>query len=492
MGTKSNLSEKAEANKLGRMLQLVIIIALTVSYISQGAKNNINTLGLIGILVSLWIPVIVSLLVYLKKPESGAIKHIIGIGYGIFYMLVCLISEQRLVFTYAFPMVLVVSIFCDYAFSVLVSSCCAAIAVVHAVVYTVQTGFEPQNVAAMIIEIAASLLVCAYSVISNRYIISLNARHLQASVEAEEQTEGVLGRVMEVSNVLVDEVSQVSEKMEQLSIASSETMEAMTEVQQGTSDSAESVQNQLLKTEEIQTQIEQVTAASQNIESSVSDSAAAINEGRENVNQLINYAESSETAGAEAAQQLTSLKDYTAQMGNIISLIKGVAEQTNLLSLNASIEAARAGEAGRGFAVVASEISNLAAQTQSATEDIHNLIGNVTAEMDNVANAITALVESNQIQTESARVTAGSFEKIAFSTETIRANSDDLTSIVVKLDAANKEIVENIQTVSAITEEVSAHSDTTCNKTEQTEAIVNEVKEVVAQMTENAEKLKQL
>lgn len=489
---KSNLSEKASVNLLARRLQLPIIIALTLSYITQGAKNSISIIGLILIMLSLWVPVVASFVAYKLNPDSGAIKHIIGIGYGCFYLIVCLISEQRLVFTYAFPMVLVVAIFCDLSFSILVSSCSFAIALVHAIVFTAQAGFTPQNIAAMEIEIAASLFVCLYCVWANKFIIGLNNKHLQAAVDAEKQTEEVLTNVMGVSNALADEVEQISRKMEMLSIASSETMEAMTEVQQGTADSAESVQQQLLKTEEIQNQISQVTSASQNIESSVSDSTKAISEGRSNVEQLISYAENSETAGNDAAKQLASLKDYTAQMGNIVELIQGVAGQTNLLSLNASIEAARAGEAGRGFAVVASEISNLATQTQSATEEIHGLIENVTAEMDNVAKAITALVESNRIQTESAHVTAGSFEKIAASTETIHTNSDDLAEIVGRLDAANKEIVENIQTVSAITEEVSAHSATTCSKTEETEAIVGEVQAFVEQMTVNADKLKKL
>lgn len=487
-----SLSDKARAHKLARILQTAIIIILTISYIIEGVKNSLTIPQLLLLFVALWVPVIIATIVYKKNPESPAIKHIIGIGYGVFYILICYISTNRLVYTYAFPMLIVVTVFCDFQFSILVSCLISLICTVHAIVYTMGVGFTDAERASMVIELASTYLVCTYSVLCNKFIFNINQRNLNTAKESANNTENMLGNVMELSNSLADDVKMVSEKMDLLSNASAETLVAMNEVQQGSTDSADSVQNQLLKTEEIQNRIAEVTTASNNIKESVLGSDRAIQEGRDNVSQLISYAENSETAGGEAVNQLTSLKDYAAKMGNIIELIQGVASQTNLLSLNASIEAARAGEAGRGFAVVASEISTLAAQTQSATEDIQSLIDNITSEMDNVAKAINALIESNKVQTSSARITASSFEKIADSTRTITQNSNGLAAIVNQLDAANKEIVENIQTISAITEEVSAHSTMTCEKTEQTETIVAEVRQLVESMTKNADQLKQL
>lgn len=487
----SNLSDKARANRLGRILQTAIIIILSISYIIEGAKNSIDTVGLILIFASLWIPVIAAYIIYKKDNESDIMKHVVGIGYGVFYILICCISTNRLVFIYAFPMLMVVVLFNDFKFSRLVSCLICVIGIVHAVMFTINVGFSDHERASMIIEIAATVLICAFSILCNKFTFDINQRNLEQTKDTADNTEKMLGNVMNLSTLLADDVKKVSEKMDLLSAASADTLVAMNEVQQGSTDSADSVQNQLLKTEEIQARIAEVTTASNNIKESVAGSDSAIKEGRDNVNQLISYAENSEVAGGEAVAQLSSLKDYAAQMVNIIELIQGVASQTNLLSLNASIEAARAGEAGRGFAVVASEISTLASQTQSATEDIQTLINNITSEMDLVADAINALIESNKIQTSSAKITASSFEKIAASTKTITSNSDGLAKIVGQLDAANKEIVENIQTISAITEEVSAHSTMTCEKTEQTESIVAEVRDLVTNMAKNADQLKQ-
>ena len=488
----SSFSTIHRANRLGIRLELFILIVLAICYISQGAKNSISTVGLVVILVTMWLPYICALVMYRRDPESGLVKHFIGIGYGLFYIAVCIFSDQQLVFTYSFPMLLAVAIYCDKKFSILVSICIMVIATIHAVAFTIRAGGVAVALAAMEIEIAATYFVCIYAIISNTFVIRIMDGHVKTAQETQEKTETMLESIMEVSNSLAAQVEGVSNKMSELAESSESTLDAMNEVTQGTGDTADSVQNQLVKTEEIQNQISRVAEASGSIGDSVEDSVAAIREGRQNVDNLMQQAQVSETAGSEAVKEVEALKEYTAKMEDIVSLIQSVASQTSLLSLNASIEAARAGDAGRGFAVVAGEISNLASQTESATENISELINNVTKKMDEVARAIASLVESNKIQNESAQVTAGSFARIAESTDVIEQNSRGLAAIVTTLDAANKEIIESIQTISAITEEVSAHSTTTCDKTEENMAIVDSVQDIVLKMTENAGRLKEI
>jgi methyl-accepting chemotaxis protein len=207
---------------------------------------------------------------------------------------------------------------------------------------------------------------------------------------------------------------------------------------------------------------------------------------------LIEQSGVSEKAGNDVLGEVEGLKASTEQMGTIVELIKSIASQTSLLSLNASIEAARAGDAGRGFSVVATEISNLANQTQTATGNITDLIEGLSEKMNVVVEAINSLVESNKVQNESANVTAGSFEKIIESIREIRTNSNNLTGVVETLVKDNNEIVESIQNISAITEEVSAHSTTTCEATEHNKAVVESVQTSIEKMLKLADELKAL
>ena len=200
----------------------------------------------------------------------------------------------------------------------------------------------------------------------------------------------------------------------------------------------------------------------------------------------------SETAGTKVIKEVDILENSTAQMQSIVALIESIASQTSLLALNASIEAARAGDAGRGFAVVATEISNLAGQTSKATSDISGLIGGISTEMKEVIGAINSLVESNKLQNEAAGITRDSFEKIVESIGQIKNDSDDLSGVVGNLRAANAEIVESIQTISAITEEVSAHSNATMDITKKNSYVVKDIQGIVNDMNTDAEELKEL
>ncbi|MBO7333681.1 MAG: hypothetical protein J6U67_02200 [Lachnospiraceae bacterium] len=490
MNNKS--SEKAYINGIACKLFTVVTVVLLLAYLVQFLQGSKALLVFILLAVTDIGPMIACWVMYKANPEAVLIRHVMGIGYGIFYAISCFTSYEQQVYVYAIPMMFVLMLFSDFKFSINISIGVATIAVIHAIFFAVKSGMQKEAVASMEIELALMILVSIFSIVVSNILVKLNKRKVDTINEAGKKTEGMLSSVMEISGNLIDEVSMISDKMTMLAASSQETLSSMQEIQSGTGDTAESVQTQLYKTEEIQTQINKVTEAANSIGEDVTVTVDACHEGRDTISKLIDQAKVSEEAGNSVMKEVDELKASTAQMQSIVELIKNVASQTSLLALNASIEAARAGEAGRGFAVVATEISNLAGQTQTATGNISDLIAGISKEMTEVVDAINSLVESNRVQNESANITKESFEKIVESIRNIRTNSGELSTIVGTLATANQEIVDSIQTISAITEEVSAHSNTTCEATEQNEQIVEEVQDIVEQMNNNAEELKKL
>lgn len=138
-----------------------------------------------------------------------------------------------------------------------------------------------------------------------------------------------------------------------------------------------------------QSEIDQVGAAIHQMSASVSEVArnasGAANSANDvsqqssktlaTVNETLDMMDNVTTAVLHAESVIQVLSEHSKQIGGVLDVIKGIAEQTNLLALNAAIEAARAGEQGRGFAVVADEVRTLAARTQQSTEEIQNMIG---------------------------------------------------------------------------------------------------------------------
>ncbi len=484
-------SNEATVNKTGMILFTSLICIIDLAYIIQFIKGEAGLGLFLPIELLATIPMVIGWIAYKLNPETTVIKHVMGIGYGLFYLVLCMISTNTiLVFVYALPTVILTAMFNDFKFSVTSGIGVSIIATIHAIKFASMKNWEGGAVADLEIEVLIMIVCSVFSIVVNRVITKINASRIRSINEAGEKTNEMLEEIMELSAVIFDDVAIVSEKMNLLATSSEETLSAMQEIQSGATDTAESVQTQLYKTEEIQTQIDQVTKAADNIGGNVKITVDACHEGRDNIAKLISQAQASEEAGNGVVKEVQELKDSTTQMQSIVDLIQNVASQTSLLALNASIEAARAGEAGRGFAVVATEISNLASQTQTATGNINDLINNIAKEMEDVVVAINSLVDGNRAQNESAHVTQGSFEKIVDSIREIRDNSDNLSGIVGKLVKANEEIVESIQTISAISEEVSAHSNNTCDASEQNEVIVSEVQGLVEKLNDTAEQLK--
>ena len=486
------MSDTQRANSICRKLFTIVTLILFAAYTLELYKHT-KTVGEYSILMLLDLgPMIAYHIIYKRDPESMLLRHIAGLGYGAFYLANCIISPDQLVFTFAFPMLVVVSVFLDKKFLASISAGVGVIGVVHAIVYTTKHGWNDATMASFEIEVAAILLLVIFNYVCIDFIIKINQDRMEAIMKSGEKTSKMLEEITDISGRMADEVTIVSDKMVQLSASSEQTLASMTEVQTGTLETANSIQTQMVKTEEIQNQILKVAEASEHIGTNAKDTVDAINEGRDNIEKLIKQAEISNEAGNGAVKEVEELKNSTAQMETIVQMIQKVASQTSMLALNASIEAARAGEAGRGFAVVASSISDLASQTKSATEEISNLISSLTKEMEDVASAIMSLVESNNVQNESAQLTAGSFEKIIENARLISTDSKDLSETVNNLESANKKIVDSIQTISAITEEVTAHSQTTCEATGQNQMIVADVQNLVSEMMTNADKLKAL
>ncbi len=177
-------------------------------------------------------------------------------------------------------------------------------------------------------------------------------------------------------------------------------------------------------------QAQSVTGAAQLASTNVQTVAASAEELTASIREINEQVAKSASIAGEAADEATrtegnvrALSDAALRIGDVVSLIRAIAEQTNLLALNATIEAARAGEAGRGFAVVASEVKQLASQTAKATDEIGEKIGEIQVATNETVAAIGRITSTISMIREVTASIAGAVEEQGAATGEIAENT---------------------------------------------------------------------
>ena len=267
------------------------------------------------------------------------------------------------------------------------------------------------------------------------YILNVHSQSLESYVG---DFEGILKAVRRIKYSLSSTLIHIREAADQVGLGASQLAESGQALAEGATDQAASVEELLATVNSIADQVER------NTENAMSTSQRATQIGKE--------ADTSSAYIREMMQAMQRISDASMQISNIIQTIEEIADQTNLLSLNASIEAARAGEAGRGFAVVAGEIGHLANQCTESVEDTRKLI----------EAALNEVESGNQIAGETAKalqkVIAG-MEEIVKSVEQVAENSNEQNNSMQQINETIEMISEVVQTNSAAAEQGSATSE---------------------------------
>ena len=251
-----------------------------------------------------------------------------------------------------------------------------------------------------------------------------------------------------------DGVTQIASAAEELSAVTEQT--------------SAGVNSQKVETDQVATAMHEMTATVQevarNAEEASQAAAAADGEAREGdkvVNEAIAQIERLASEVVRSTEAMSVLQQESDKIGSVMDVIKAVAEQTNLLALNAAIEAARAGEAGRGFAVVADEVRGLAQRTQKSTEEIEGLVAglqNGTQQVAAVMNNSRALTDSSVALTRKA---GDSLENITRTVSNIQSMNQQIAAAAEQQSAVAEEISRSIINVRDVSEQTAAASDET-------------------------------
>jgi len=233
---------------------------------------------------------------------------------------------------------------------------------------------------------------------------------------------------------------------------------------------AHDVNEQQLKTDQIATAINEMSATVQEVAHNAESASASANQaygaaqnGNDVVRDTVNAIRTLADEVIGASDIITKLETDSNDIGRVLDVIRGIAEQTNLLALNAAIEAARAGEQGRGFAVVADEVRSLAQRTQESTQEIQSMIETLQSGAQNAGNAMQSGRAAAEACTEKAAVAGQSLEDIIKAVEDITSLNTQIASAAEEQSAVAEDINKNVTSISEIASQSASNSQNTAS-----------------------------
>lgn len=273
---------------------------------------------------------------------------------------------------------------------------------------------------------------------------------------------------------LLSSASTLQQSAGELGLAANETLSAS--------------QRQLQEVEQVATSMNEVTYAVQEVARNAEQAASEVQNansraetGQQSIHNNLEQNDRLSETIKHSVSVIQSLATQSNEIGTVLEVIDGIAEQTNLLALNAAIEAARAGEQGRGFAVVADEVRLLAQRTQQSTEEVQRMIDSLQKNSQQAVQVIDQSSQASSLAVEQANIASSNLSEITTALVNINDLNASIASSTLQQSHVAEEINANISRVANLAQESTAAAEQSSGSSRTLEQLARELNQLLSQ-----------
>ena len=479
-----------EKNKIAFRIELttlsIVSLMLLLAVLVKGYS--------LDVLLQLIFVIIITIILIIGYIKLSPIKFAtMGVSsMAIFYILIMILNKMSYAFIYVFPIVFVVIIYMNKNYNKVGGIVLLISNIINVIIRGIR-GEISTKISDMVTVQILIIVVIFYSVNKIGYLLNkINKENFDLIESRAKKEQEVSKKVLILAEELVDNFELTREEVDRLNDCVNNNNNNIQNIVNLSDKNMLALDTQSEMTENIQINMEQTKIEVDNIMETSKSTKEIVAEGAKIVSELQGQSSKVKIASEESKNLADNLLMSISKVENIISSILSISNQTNLLALNASIEAARAGEAGRGFSVVADEIRNLSEQTVGATNEITNIIQNLTADVKNVGNSILGAAELISKQNNMIIVTGEKFNGINDKVDSLYNIVNSMGAIVSSSVKSTDEIASSLIEVSSNGKNIYNSSNEGLKNSSDSISALNSVNDILNKLYEIADSMKHL